>query len=437
MKKIRKECRNINFRKIQEDILADILKLISIQSFTYTDGIQKCQEVIVQIAEKLGFVTKLLGKQKVIVIEPKFAKEIPELGIITHLDTVSFKKEDWSYNPLGEIFENRIYGRGVIDDKSAIVLALYAFYLLGNNIRPSWQILVGSSEEGNFEDFYAYFEEKHPLPKFSITIDGDGIQNGSKGYVDFKLEFLRNSKTKQLTEFYVPNATNNTIPNKALATINGSTIETYGISCHSSIPEKGENALIHLASFAKKYTNSTEFSDFFELMEILKKTYNGASIGFKNHPDTISNQYVGYTSITPTNCTLNGDILLMNINCRLCMGTTMEEIEKVSREISSKFHCKCYYDYVFLPTYICNKSREIQLLLNSYTHALGKKTKPTISSGIGYNAIFPNCVIFGPRFASQHDESDLCHAINESRRISDLFTFFRMLSIFCKDYLSK
>ena len=144
-------------QKLRKQIVQDILRIVSIQSFTNTDGIKKCQQEIINISESLGFKSSLLGKGKVLVIEPAKARGTPKLGVITHLDTVPFSKKDWKHNPLGEISNNRIYGRGVLDDKAAIILSLYAFYLLGDSISPSWQILVGSSEEGQKDISYPVF----------------------------------------------------------------------------------------------------------------------------------------------------------------------------------------------------------------------------------------------------------------------------------------
>ncbi|EMA46869.1 acetylornithine deacetylase/succinyl-diaminopimelate desuccinylase [Halococcus morrhuae DSM 1307] len=42
-----------------------------------------------------------------------------------HLDTVPFDEDEWSYDPLGEQVDERIYGRGATDMKSAIAAMLF------------------------------------------------------------------------------------------------------------------------------------------------------------------------------------------------------------------------------------------------------------------------------------------------------------------------
>lgn len=41
-----------------------------------------------------------------------------------HLDTVPFERDSWSYDPLGERVDNRLYGRGATDMKGAVAAML-------------------------------------------------------------------------------------------------------------------------------------------------------------------------------------------------------------------------------------------------------------------------------------------------------------------------
>ncbi len=424
-------------QKCRKSLIQDILQILSVESVSNTPGIEACQTIILEIAKRLGFQTKLLGKGKVIVIESINAipESIPELGIITHLDTVPINKTKWSYNPLGTIYNKRIFGRGVIDDKAAIILSLYAIYLLDNSIRPTWQIIVGSSEETEWTDMESYFEEGHPLPKFSINLDGDGVQNGCKGYLDLTVNFKRTSNQHNISDIFVPNGTNNMIPEKAIISLNNSFREYTGHPSHSSTPERGKNPLIELACDTHLSSISEEFLGFFKLMKILKTTYNAKAIGFFSSNNISGKQNLGITTVCPTTCRLRNNSLSVNLNFRIKPGTTEKDIVDFIKNFSKEFYCECSYDNFYLPTYVDTNTKEIELLLNSYEKYLCKSTLPTIANGIGYNTIFPNCVIFGPRFDSKHDEPDTSHSINENRKISDLFIFLRMLRHFIKVYL--
>ena len=179
-------------KNFKDRVISDILKLVSIKSFTDDrEGIMECQTAVSEMAADLGFLCSYRAGGKVLVIEPHNKTEDPELGIVVHLDTVPYDEKEWKTNPLGETKDGRIFGRGVIDDKAAIVLAMYAMLEMKNQIKPSWQIIVGSSEEGKWTDMKEYLEEGLELPKFQITIDGDGVQNGCRGYMDLELKFQR------------------------------------------------------------------------------------------------------------------------------------------------------------------------------------------------------------------------------------------------------
>lgn len=420
-------------KDFKERIISDILKLVSIKSFTDDrEGIMECQTAVCEMATDLGFLCSYHGD--VLLIEPRGKTAKPELGIVVHLDTVPYDEKEWTANPLGEIKDGRIFGRGVIDDKAAIVLAMYAMLEMEKHIKPSWQIIVGSSEEGKWTDMQEYLEEGLELPKFLITIDGDGVQNGCRGYMDLQLTFERGTDTNHMTDLKVVGGANNAVPGKAVAVIDGTIIEAIGKSAHSSIPHIGQNALVNLL-YSFFYLDS-EFSGLFKLAESLKDNYNARCIGFAEHPEMIDGQNIGYTSVCLTNCYFKKDKIVANLNIRFSPYVTKEEIEIAIKHICTEYLCTAEVKDMKMPAYISPKIKEIQMMLEAYEEVLGKKTESTFAMGCGYNAALPNCAIFGPRFAVEHDEEDTCHAENENRSIEDMLTFYKMLCVFIEKFYS-
>lgn len=422
-------------KDFKERIIKDILKVVSIKSFTDDrEGILDCQAVVSEIAADLGFICSYHANGKVLVIEPRNKTPKPELGIVVHLDTVPYDEKEWSANPLGEIKDDRIYGRGVVDDKAAIVLAMYAMIEKTDKIKPSWQIIVGSSEEGSWIDMKEYLAEGCMLPEFLITIDGDGVQNGCRGYMDLELTFQRGALSRHLTDLRVINGANNAVPGKAVAVFDEAIIEVTGKAAHSSIPHLGQNALVNLL-YTLFYADS-EFSGLFKLATDLKDNHNARCIGFKDHPETMNGQNVGYTSVSMTNCHYEEDKITANLNIRFSPKVTKGEINKAIVDICSKYDCYAEVKEFKMPAYISPESKEIKLMLEAYEEVLGKKTESTFAMGCGYNSALPNCAIFGPRFAVCDDEEDTCHAVDENRSIEDTFTFFEMLCVFIEKYYS-
>lgn len=407
-------------------LIQDILDIVSIRSFTNNPSdIANCQNFLIALANKMGFDVKRCGKGKVLVISPKSLARTPELGIVVHLDTVPYEENKWTHNPLGEIENGRIYGRGVLDDKAAIIISMHAFKNLEQKIKPSWQIIVGSSEEAEWTDMQEFLKEKPVLPKFMITVDGDGVQNGCRGTLNLVLKFYRSICQKNIENLYIPNGVENIVPDKAIAVINRYKISETGFSVHSSIPEKGQNAFSRLIRRISLFDFITcEFPYFFELMDLLEKGNSAELLGFT--PDT---------SICPTKCELKKDCLSVNFNIRLGPQTNEKVLFEALDHMLQKYHCSMDVTSLVYPSYISENSKELRLLCKSYESIMGKSITPTIARGLGYNAALPNCAIFGPRFAPEDDEPDTCHSVDENRKISDLLKFTDMLSIFIFEML--
>lgn len=424
-----------------------IMDILGINTDTENiNGIKSAQEYYINLAKKMGFDATLCaedknGHKRVIEIRPKNQmKKNPKLGLVVHLDTVPIG-EGWKHNPYGEIDENgRIYGRGIIDNKAPAIETLQVMYLLQDYISPDWIIICGSSEESEWIDMENYLLEKEEngeeLPEFSITIDGDGVQNGCRGYLDLNLIFDRQENTDNLSQFSTPkDAVNNSVPENATAIINGREIKSIGKACHSSTPENGINAIIKLAEkiIAENPEVYAEFKNFFDLMKKMGENFDSAeTLFFKKRDSIINGQNVGYTSSCPTTCILEDNQISVNLNIRLMAGTTMEEINEAINKICETYNCKTEISKINLPAFIPLDNPSIQRLLESYEEELGKPTKSEIANGIGYNAAIPRCAIFGPRWATEHDEKDTCHSSDESRTIRDIVIFMNMLSRFVK-----
>ena len=119
-------------------IVEEILQLLACRSVTGdARGIMLCQNLVREHATNLGFETEIVAGGRVLVISPKGLKRPAKLGIVVHLDTVPYESSEWTHNPLGEISSGRIIGRGIIDDKGPITLAMHAFDELHGEIEDT------------------------------------------------------------------------------------------------------------------------------------------------------------------------------------------------------------------------------------------------------------------------------------------------------------
>ena len=422
----------------QDPMISDILDLVSIQSFTDDlDGIKKCQEKVAEVAERFGFEWRIAGKGRVVVVTPKGCSEKPKLGIITHIDTVPFDPKEWKYSPLGEIVDGRMYGRGVIDDKAAVIHSLYAMHELEGRIEPSWQLIIGSSEEGEWVDMAEYLKENPVLPEFSFTADGDGIQNGCRGTLNISLKFFRVRTLRHFKMFEVVNPVWNTTPMCVkMRTQNGEYREYKGEGKHSSLEgiKIADNA-IYKAYIDNKWYFQREFPYFGKFMELLNKDSSGKYLFLSDY--RIKDDTIPGTNVIPVDVKMSGDVLSLSLNVRLGPGVKNYDVHNAVRAMKYEYKCKVSVYESILGGYVPKDSDEIKLMLECYKDVLGIETECTFARGTGYNAAFPNCTIFGPRFAIDHDEEDFCHQVDESRSLEDIRKFHEMLKVFIGRYLKK
>ena len=127
-------------KKIQPELIEKIRELVSIYSIQtepeenapFGKGPAEALDKALEISEKLGFNTanidNKIGYAEYVSEEIRDYEEY--IGIFGHVDVVPLG-EGWKYSPLdGEIENNRIYGRGVLDNKGPILSNLFALHIL-------------------------------------------------------------------------------------------------------------------------------------------------------------------------------------------------------------------------------------------------------------------------------------------------------------------
>lgn len=407
-------------KKQIQDMTQDILRVVGIKSVVGDQGgIRRCQELVMDMARNMGFDTYFAGEEKVVIVQPKNLVKPVRIGVVVHLDTVPLNSNDWMFDPLGEVCDDRIYGRGVIDDKAPIVLALHAFKQLENVIENSWQMIIGSDEEGKWSDMTAFLAEKPELPQFLVTIDGDGVQNGCRGYMDLALRFERKGEEKIIKEFFIRGeASNNTLPNHAvLCQYDGRNYLGAGEEVHSSNPRRGHSAITNISTRVSKDAYN-EYPGMFELLRLLDKTFDGEVIGFK------------CADVSVTNVHKHEDAIVLNLNFRFEEEPTPDTLKSIFDSLNEKYGAEVFIENFVKPSKVSTDSKEIKAMKEAYKSIIGKEARVTIARGLGYNAALPNCAIFGPRFQADHDEPDRCHKADENRSIYDLLEFYEMLKVF-------
>ena len=170
-------------KKIQPELIEKIRELVSIYSIQmkpeenapFGKGPAEALDKALEISEKLGFNTVNIDNKI------GYAEYVPEeirdyeeyIGIFGHVDVVPLG-EGWKYPPLGgKIENNRIYGRGVLDNKGPILSNLFALHILkklGIKFDVPVRIVFGTNEETGFACVKHYLT-KEKAPVFGWTPD--------------------------------------------------------------------------------------------------------------------------------------------------------------------------------------------------------------------------------------------------------------------------
>ena len=170
-------------KKIQPELIETIRELVSIYSIQtdseenapFGKGPAKALDKALEISESFGFTTvnidNKIGYAEYVSEGIKDCDEY--IGIFGHVDVVPLG-EGWKYSPLGgEIENNRIYGRGVLDNKGPILSNLFALHILkklGIKFDVPVRVVFGTNEETGFGCVKHYLTKEKP-PVFGWTPD--------------------------------------------------------------------------------------------------------------------------------------------------------------------------------------------------------------------------------------------------------------------------
>jgi len=119
---------------------------------------------------------------------------LPFVGLEGHIDTVPFG--DYKGNPLGEVRDGRIYGRGTVDMSSGLSCMVYALMQLqGMDQRSSNPVLIVTSDEEahSFAGIHRYLRDD---PKLDFAICGEASELVVKDRLKGALYYIVTMKGK-------------------------------------------------------------------------------------------------------------------------------------------------------------------------------------------------------------------------------------------------
>lgn len=418
---------------------------------------------ILNLGQKLGFRTKNIDNYCGYI---EFGSGDELIGIVGHLDVVP-KGENWTYPPFeAQIIDNKIYGRGSIDDKGPVMASLYAMkavmdYCNKNSISINKRVrlILGLNEERDWKciDYYKHHEE---IPSIGFSPDADfPCIYTEKGlispflimnYSDFldKDIVLKNIDCNNNPLNVVPKycsceiAVKNNINIKdvdnlikAFAIEYNFNIETtildnnnlkmisHGVQAHAAHPVLGVNAISRLIIVLDKlFKNYNIIIPIFDLFtQYIGLDYNGNKLDV-NIPDES-----GELTLNVGKFYFKNNDLKIGLNLRVPINTKFEVIENNFSSVCKEFdNVYCEFTGKKAPLYVSKDSYLVKTLCKIYNEATDSNAEPIAIGGATYARAFDNFVSFGANLPGQ---KDMCHQVDEFISIDNLMLACR---IYCK-----
>jgi putative selenium metabolism hydrolase len=315
----------------------------------------------------------------------KIGNGIKTLLFDSHIDTVEVNDADeWDFPPFGgQIFEGRLYGRGSVDMKCGAAASIMAAALAKN---------LGFTQGKTIYVSCTVMEE-----------DCDGV-NLSHLFREFNLK-------PDYVVICEPSNNQIVLGHKGKAQI---TVKTYGVSAHSSAPEKGVNAVYEMAEIIQRIETTH--------LELMKKGALHGSLALCS----ISSVSASLNAI-PSQCEVYLDRRIAPGESEEDLRQELERIlqgKKASWEIQTiqrKSWTGLQVDYrpFHLAWKIDTDHELVQACLAAYREALGKESTEFGYWDFSTNAVTPvrlgiPTIGFGP------GDPKLAHTRNENCAVSQI-----------------
>lgn len=385
----------------------------------YGVSVKQCLDHALKSAEALGFETFNVDNH---LGWCEYGQGEEMVAVLGHLDVVP-AGDGWSCDPFGgEIRDNKIWGRGTMDDKGPSIAALFALAALRNSglpIRRRIRLLLGCNEETGSADVKYYLSQGGEIPVMGFTPDGEyPVINGEKGIINatFTRTYTQTGDVKLLSidggtapnvvpaharakiscsKDYAEKLEKHTTPKvRFTATDYGVLVEAEGVSAHGSLPGEGENAIGRLLIALDSLSFEGDVANAIHLLATkLGMETNGQSAGIYLKDDVSG-------ELTLNLGTLNADMDHMSLKINYRYPVTKEYAD-----------CGPAFNQLFLDAgftldaelhknklYIPENSQLVSTLMKVYREQTGLAGAPKCIGGGTYAKMLPNILAFGPIF---------------------------------------
>lgn len=404
---------------LQENLRIPSVQAEAAEGAPYGLDVRRSLDHVLATAEALGFRTCNVDNH---LGWCEYGEGEEMVAVLGHLDVVP-AGDGWSFDPWGgEIRDDRIFGRGSMDDKGPSIAALFALAALrdsGLPLRRRIRLLFGCNEETGSADVKYYLAHGGEVPVMGFTPDGEyPVINGEKGIIN--VTFSRSyHQTGELRLLSIHGGTApNVVPAAACAKLGcskelaqriaqlnaphirytatdyGLFVEAEGLSAHGSTPGLGENAIGRLILALDTLPFTGELADAIHfLAQTLGMETDGRSAGIFLQDDVSGELTLNWGTLVADEQSLS-----LKINYRYPVTCSYEDCAPI---LNSKFAAAGFSkdsEVHKAKLYIPEDSALVQTLLGVYRQHTGLPGTPKCIGGGTYAKMLPNALAFGPIF---------------------------------------
>ena len=395
----------------RDEIVNDLCELIRIPSIAGTEAADKALECVVEKFKREG----IKAKQYDTYALASFGGGFQKIGLFCHADVVPEGKEWTMCEPFeGKVIGDEIFGRGSLDDKSAIVISLWLQKIirdLGIDLHSEIETFIGANEETTMGDIFDY-KNAHTPPDISLVLDsGFPVHLGDKGILwlrcekDVHFEDLISLSGGEAVNIILKEATANVrfsqellddlSANEKLSVTNDGncvTVKAQGISAHGANPWGTINgASIILGALLESEHFSKNDKENLALLHTLLATYDAEVLGIK-----ASDEVFGETTATNGIVDITENKLSFTLDIR--HGTTIEQ-EEMKLMLASFFEGHGMSVTVLkdgAPNAISADNKYVVACMDVYrAHTGNADAQPRISVGGTYSRYLDNAFELG------------------------------------------
>lgn len=439
--------------KYKDELIKDLQDSIRIKSveeeakpgMPFGEGPAKALEHFLSVGEKLGFKAENFDNYAGHI---DFGTDDQEemVGILGHVDVVP-EGTGWDHDPYGaEIVNNKMFGRGTLDDKGPMMICLYAMKALkdaGVPLKRKVRMILGANEETGWGCMKHYFEKlQMPHPAVSFTPDSEfPVTFAEKGILRalFKVKTDADIAVKAGNVFNaVPESTTITLPlsykeaverelplynegkeNKVSFEIteNKIVVTSKGVAAHAAHPSLGYNSLsalmIFLGRLDIKENGFKEMVKFFN--DKIQMEFNGKLLGLN-----LVDEPSGEITINFGKCYVENGELIVSMDMRFPVTFEAESIKEKLFTVLNEYGLTFEPLKEEKPLYVPKDNFLVKTLMEVYQDMTGDMKSQPISTGGGtYAKAVSSCVAFG---ALLKGTPDSMHQKNECIDLASLDT---------------